>query len=112
MTKKIFVMYDSKSESYDQPWFIQNRGIAIRSLLDEVSKNPDHPFKKWPEDFTLFEVGEYDNTNGTIQMYEAKQSIGTLNDILKIASPAEPLPQNTQLIQKKGKPDGQQKNLN
>lgn len=63
MILKVFAIYDSKAEAYLQPFFMANKGTAIRAIADILTK-PDHSFSKYPEDFTLFELGEYDDSNG------------------------------------------------
>lgn len=63
MKLKVFAIHDAKAEAYLQPFFMANKGSAIRAITDIVTK-PDHQFAKYPEDFTLFELGEYDDSNG------------------------------------------------
>lgn len=78
--QKIFAVYDSKSEAYDRPWTSPSRGIALRSIMD-VLKDPNHPFSKWPGDFTLFEIAEYDEHTGTIMPHAAKVNLGVMLEL-------------------------------
>lgn len=78
--QKVFTVYDSKSESYDRPWTAQSLGIALRSIMD-VLKDTSHPFSKWPADFTLFEIGEYDEHTGSLMPYHAKINRGVLLEL-------------------------------
>ena len=63
MKLKVFAIHDAKAEAYMQPFFMANKGTAIRAITELLSKS-DHQFSKYPEDFTLFELGEYDDSNG------------------------------------------------
>lgn len=65
MTLKIFAVRDTKTEAYMQPFFMNTRGQAIRAFSDEVA-NEKSQFSKHPEDYILFEIGAYDDSNGTL----------------------------------------------
>lgn len=65
MKLKIFAIHDAKAEAYLQPFFMANKGTAIRAITDTLAQR-EHQFSKYPEDFTLFELGEYDDSNGIV----------------------------------------------
>lgn len=77
---KLYVVYDSKSETYTNPTVNPARGQAIRSFSDAVNGGQgviaDHP-----ADFTLFEIGEYDNQTGTVVIYDAKVTVANGLDL-------------------------------
>lgn len=75
MTHKVFTVYDSKAESFLTPFHMRNRGEAIRAFTESVN-DPKTSFNRWPSDFTLFEIGEFDETKGTYKLYEAKTELG------------------------------------
>lgn len=76
MKLKIFTVYDSKAEAFLQPFFIKSKGHAIRAF-QELTNDKTHQFGKYPADYTLFEIGEYDEEKGTIETYQAKTNYGT-----------------------------------
>lgn len=65
MIHKIFAVYDSKSQSYTPPYFQHRTEMAIRTFADCCNDN-GHTFGKHPEDYTLYNLGEYDDAIGTI----------------------------------------------
>jgi|JI61114DRNA_FD_contig_21_3583598_length_731_multi_9_in_0_out_0_2 hypothetical protein len=75
MITKIFTFYDSKVEAYSPPAFMVHRGAAIRSFI-ELANDGASSVSKYPADFTLFEIGEFDDSTGVITAYEAKVSLG------------------------------------
>ena len=75
MTHKIFTVYDSKAEAYLPPMFLHTKGLAIRSFTAAVN-NSGHDFNKYAADFTLMEIGEWDDNSGKIDMYPAMKNIG------------------------------------
>lgn len=75
MMQKIFTVYDSKLEAYMQPFFMSSKGQAIRAFTDTVN-DPSTQFNKHPEDFTLFEIGEYDDQSGKVQNLPTPNALG------------------------------------
>jgi len=71
----MFTVYDSKAELYMPPFYNQSTGQAVRAF-DDTCNQKDHPFWKHPEDYTLFEIGSYDDNTCTIKTIN-KQSLGT-----------------------------------
>lgn len=77
---KIFTVYDSKAGAYLQPFFERSPAVAVRAI-QAILKNPQHPFTLHAEDFTLFQLGQFDEDTGLISISEAKISLGTVLDI-------------------------------
>lgn len=77
---KVFSIWDSKAEVYSQPHFIRTKGEAIRSLTEAVNQQ-DHSFSKHAEDYSLFEIGTWDDTTGELIPHEAKQHIVSLHEL-------------------------------
>ena len=75
MIQKIYTVYDSKLEAYMQPFFMQSKGQAVRAFTDSVN-DPSTQFNKHPEDFTLFELGEYDDSTGKVSNLPTPNSLG------------------------------------
>lgn len=72
---KIYSIYDSKAEAYIRPMFSDNKGTMTREFIKAV--NDTNSFmNSTPEDFTLFEIGEWDERTGSIKVYESKVSLG------------------------------------
>ncbi len=66
MLLRAFTVYDSKVEGYLRPFFMQTPNEAIRAFTELVN-DPQHQFGKHPEDYTLFEIGTFDESNGSIE---------------------------------------------
>lgn len=77
--QKIFVFKDDKSNSYGPPMVMPTKGIFIREVQDQL-KQGQAVWAKHPQDFTIFEIGEYDPSTGTVHNYEAKSAIGLVDD--------------------------------
>lgn len=56
---------DAKSEVFGTPFFVQTLGVAIRSFDDEVNRiDPENMMNKHSQDFSLWQLGTFDNDKG------------------------------------------------
>lgn len=69
---------DSKSDAFGRPFFTASVGLAIRSFDDEVNRAAEENIMfHHPEDFTLYELGQFDDFDGSfITMKTPKLLIG------------------------------------
>jgi len=91
MIVKMFSVYDSMANAYLQPFFSPARGLAIRSFSEAVNTS-DHQFHKYAGDFTLFEIGEFDDEKGCCCTYEAYHRIGSGTEFLDTVVSGGPAP--------------------
>lgn len=78
---KVFTVYDSKAELYMTPFFMHNDKSAQRTFGD-AANDPSHMFNKYPTDYALFELGEFDDDTGVIKMHEQKKNLGLAAEYL------------------------------
>jgi len=76
MIYKVYSVYDSKIESYMQPIFVQTKGQMMRLFTDALA-DKSHIFAKHPEDYVLFEIGEWDDSKGCFNSLDVNISIGS-----------------------------------
>lgn len=76
---KIFVLKDSQSSTYGMPITIETRGRFIRDVQEELAKG-QAIFARHPQDFSIFEIGEFDPRTGNIYLYETKNCLGLVQD--------------------------------
>jgi len=79
--QKLYFIYDSKSETYTAPTVNPARGQAMRSFSDAVNTNEKNILAQHPEDFTLFEIGDFDPKTGIIKLYDAKVAVANGLDV-------------------------------
>lgn len=82
MIFKVFTVFDSKVEAYLQPFFMPAKGAAIRAFT-EIVCDVNHAFGKHPEDYTLFEIGSFDDSNAKLDMYPTPLSLGVGIEFVK-----------------------------
>lgn len=71
MKMVIVAIKDRAAEAFMRPWFVATVGIAVRSFIDEVNrKADDNQLYQHPDDFELYEIGVFDDSNGRIESYD------------------------------------------
>lgn len=85
MLFKVYSVWDSCINAYLQPLFFLTKGQAIRSLTEEVNK-PDSDFCKYSDQYVLFELGTFENTDGKFELYSAPISVGVCTEFKNIVS--------------------------
>jgi len=74
---KLFAVRDVKSDSFGAPMSIISTGIALRGFTETVA-NPESNLNRYPEDYTLYEVGTYDPSSGMLtSLHPAPQLIAS-----------------------------------
>ena len=73
-TLKAFAIRDSKAEYFNTPFFQKSHGEAERSFKQLTNDNQS-TVSKYPEDFDLYYLGEYDDNTGTLAALESPQHV-------------------------------------
>lgn len=66
MIIKVFALRDVKADAYGSPFFVPSEGIA-RRLLGEWTQDPRSEVAKYSADFTLYELGTFNNETGLLE---------------------------------------------
>ena len=60
MIHKVFAIYDQAAAAYLPPFILPKRDMALRTFQQCVNST-DHQFAASPSDYTLFELGTFDD---------------------------------------------------
>ncbi len=60
----VFSVYDSKAECYSPPFVCVSIGVAVRQMLEVCSDRNTSVFK-YPQDFTLYRIGDWNPVTGS-----------------------------------------------
>lgn len=63
--QSFYSIYDSKAEAFLPPFLAANIATAKRLVL-QAAVDPTHQFHQFAADYTLFEVGEWDENEGLL----------------------------------------------
>lgn len=77
----MYLVYDSKSESYSMPLFHLAVGDAQRAFT-RAANSQESAIGLNPEDFSLFEVGSYDERDGKFEIYEVPRHVANAHELV------------------------------
>ena len=83
MKLQIISVFDSKANQYMTPFYQATIGQA-RRIFSDIINNPEHQFSKNPEDYSLFHLGEYDDTTGKFDMIATPTSLQVGLEVVKL----------------------------
>lgn len=70
MTQLVFAIWDGAAGAYSQPFFAVKNEVALRMFNSACSDKASNLFK-YPEQFTLFRLGSFDDNLGTFENEKA-----------------------------------------
>jgi len=97
MILKVFTVFDHAAKAYLQPFFLREREEAVRGFSEVVNDN-NHMFGRYPDSYTLFEIGEWDDSCASFRENETPEPLGNGVKYKKIPVKSwaqEMLPENT-----------------
>lgn len=65
MIFRIFSVHDSKAEAFMTPFFMPKTAQAQR-IFEQMVRDETHQFSRAPHDYTLFEIGMFDDEDGGV----------------------------------------------
>jgi len=74
MELKIYSVRDAKGEIFNTPFYKKTHGEAERSFK-ELTKDDKSYVSKYPEDYDLYYIGEYDQRTGQFIPQDTPQHI-------------------------------------
>lgn len=75
MVLKIFSVFDSKAAAFITPFFCPTSAVALRNFTAAANEE-GHAFHIHSSDFSLFELGEFDDGTGSVKNLQAPVSLG------------------------------------
>lgn len=66
MRLRIFAIFDSKARAFQVPWALPEVGQAVR-MFSNAANDGSTGIGANPEDYTLFEIGSFDDEFGTVE---------------------------------------------
>jgi hypothetical protein len=85
MKQIICTVKDRAADAYGRPMFVPSAGVALRSFSDEINRNnAENQLYNHPDDFDLYELGEFDDNTGLFSLHEQPKLL-SLGKQVKIA---------------------------
>lgn len=80
MKHKMFSVYDEKAAAFLPPFMLPTAPMAVRAIGDCV-RDEKHAFCRNPADYTLFELGEFNDNTGEWKPLAENKSLGNCLEI-------------------------------
>lgn len=74
MVLKVFSIRDAKAEVFNTPFFQKTHGEAERNFRTIVNDEKS-TVNKFPEDFDLYYLGDYDDNTGKMETIDSPQHV-------------------------------------
>lgn len=87
LTQKLFSIRDSKTESFNLPFYQPTTAAALR-IFEKMHYEENSMLNDYPDDFALFELGEFDTTTAKFTIYAQPISLGLANQFVNDAPQA------------------------
>jgi len=87
---KLFAMHDIKAGFYLQPFPETSTIAALRGFEVAVNEGKS-TFSRFPDDFALMELADFDQHTGELIPHAVPQNLGTARTVLKQATQQENL---------------------
>lgn len=82
----VFSIHDSAAECFKPPWCAPSKGIALRTFSD-LANTEGNDISRYPRDFTLFELGTFDDQKATMELHRTPKSLGLALEYLTNVDP-------------------------
>lgn len=79
MKTKVFAVYDSKASCFGVPFFMGTVGLAVRAFTELVNDPKSSP-NRFPMDFGLFQIGEFDDIKGVLEPLACNINLGLASE--------------------------------
>lgn len=94
MQSIMFTVYDQAAEAYLPPFYFGTNAQAKRAFAETVNQ-PGHSFFKHPQDYTLFNLGVFDDSTAKITQNPTPISMGTALEYKTLADTLPALDEKT-----------------
>lgn len=81
MIVNVYGLFDCKTMFYHAPFVAHGNGDAVR-VITSLVMGGQHPCSKFPEDFTLFCIGSFDDSKGGLVGFKENELVCSCLDIV------------------------------
>jgi len=81
MIKKMYAILDTVSEVYMPPFLVPNEASAIR-MIQDAHRNPQNDLAQHADDLVLYELGDYNDSNGMCEPLPCPKIINKITHIV------------------------------
>ena len=72
MKQNIYAVLDTVAVEFQPPFYLKNDAVAVKEF-GEACENTETNWNKHPEDYSLYNLGEFDTESGMINSKDKRQ---------------------------------------
>lgn len=80
MISLVYSVWDSMAEYYSAPFLVKSKGEALRSFIEALADDKS-TVGKYPDCFSLYELGKYDDSTASYILHKEPVLIGKGNEL-------------------------------
>lgn len=80
---KVYAVLDMKMKMFMTPWFAMNAAVASRMFADSIN-GEKNMVSRHPEDFALYELGEFEEATGFLLASDKPVSLGLASQFMEV----------------------------
>lgn len=81
MKLKLMAVFDTASRAFLPPFAVATEAMALRQFRKVAEEQPKHDFCRYPDQYVLYVLGDWDNETGLISNLE-QRTLGSLQVIV------------------------------
>jgi len=95
MKMKMYSVLDAKAGFYGNPWCDHTDDSAIRGFSDAVNdgSNPNNQWHRHPEDFALYQLGDFDSVTGCVNRLDTLKCLVTASALRSVSIREKTIPE-------------------
>lgn len=82
MLLSVFAIFDTTVKAWMRPLYARNAQEMLRQFSEAV-EDPQSQLSRHPADFTLFQLGTFDDNEGTFEIFPAPVRLAMAQDFVK-----------------------------
>lgn len=79
----MYSIHDKAAQAFITPFFMHNKAMAIRAFADNINSTEESNLSKHPEQFSLFQVGEFEDSIGKVTELDKPELIASGLEVLE-----------------------------
>lgn len=80
----LFSIFDSRTGLYNPPFNARSEGDASR-MVALMTQNPESMFSKFPEDYVLYHLGNFNEDTGMLEPLSAPVTVARVSTIARVS---------------------------
>lgn len=87
MILKVFAVLDEKAKCFLPPFNAANNAVAVR-MFDNGVQSPETLVSKYPEDYCLYALAEFDDNTGKYKAIEPIERVVKATELVALRAPS------------------------